>query len=461
MSTLEAELEFQKSPNEADHEMIAEMLAQKAAVENDEGQAQAILGAAAITVLSARDHRALVRFLPHLIRAMAILTHILRRQRRTRPAVRAVPTIVRRTVRSLNSQAAAGVPVTQRALTGAATTQARQVLANPSLWAAGISGNLRINRNPYGSAFFEREVGYNLGGAAAFSRETDRRFKRVAALLTNGLNTAKAAIPQLTTHGQKELLRFMTSLLGNFFPRGHGLIDAQAKVLRQSQRATVQINVTGKDGSLWPFEHRARLYLSDQTGFRKRGEHLEGHFSSIRLFTREFNEATPSRAVLVALHEMTHMMFAMIRRFEQRFGAETAARLLSRQPWRLLVLTGFAAHRERLERRVSDLLQVLPIPMRAAGLAASLIEETFAAIFETMVGEAIAQSPRATKGRRGDADLLTYDFSPPNLISYYVLERGFAVTKKQLASRQAQQIFEEMTNDVAAMASALRAHLDT
>src|SRR6266508_322980 len=126
---------------------------------------------------------------------------------------------------------------------------------------------------------------YSLGDAAASSREADRRFKRVAALVTDGLKVSKDAIPQLSANGQQELLRFMASLLENFFPRGHGLIDAQAKVRRQSKIGTVAVPVIAKDGSRWPFEHRVRLYLSDQIGFRKSGEHLTGNFSSIRLFT--------------------------------------------------------------------------------------------------------------------------------------------------------------------------------
>jgi len=91
---------------------------------------------------------------------------------------------------------------------------------------------------------------YSLGDAATSSREADRRLKRIAALVTDGLKTAKDAILQLSTNAQQELLRFVTSLLENFFPRGHGLVDAQGKVLRQSQKATVQDNVRAKDSSL-------------------------------------------------------------------------------------------------------------------------------------------------------------------------------------------------------------------
>jgi hypothetical protein len=41
-----------------------------------------------------------------------------------------------------------------------------------------------------------------------------------------------------------------------------------------------------------------------------------------------------------------------------------------------------------------------------------------------------------------------------------VLEHGLSVTAKQLDSREAGQIFARMTRDVAALAAALRAHLD-
>jgi hypothetical protein len=316
-------------------------------------------------------------------------------------------------------------------------------------------------RTPDGPA--QESLQPSLGDAVASSREAERRFKRVAERVTEGLKVAKDAIPQLSTNGQQELLRFMTSLLENFLPRGHGLIDAQGKVLQQSQKATVEIPVEAKDGSRWRFEHRVRLYLSEQIGFRKRGDHYVGNFSSIRLFTRELHKTTPRGAVSTALHEMTHMMFAMIRRFERwlgTIGAEGAARLLSRQPWRLLVLSGFSAHRERLERHLRDLLRVLPIPMQATELAASLVEEAFAFIFGVIVDEAIARSLHEKETKRGPDVLQSKGFSPEAFITYYVLERGFAVTKQQLASPEAQQIFKQMTTDVDALATALRTHLD-
>jgi len=87
----------------------------------------------------------------------------------------------------------------------------------------------------------QEQLRHSLGDADASSREADRRFKQVAALITDGLKTAKDTIPQLSSAGKptgkQELLRFMVSLLETyFFPRGHGLIDAQGKVLRLRTR---------------------------------------------------------------------------------------------------------------------------------------------------------------------------------------------------------------------------------
>ena len=128
------------------HEALAEMMAEAAAHEQNEAQAEAMAGAAVVTVISPADRRALRRILPHLVRGVAILTRILRRRRITRPAVRAVPTIVRRTIRSVKRQAAAGRPVTRRTVARAAATQVRKVLGNPRACAVAITRNLRASR---------------------------------------------------------------------------------------------------------------------------------------------------------------------------------------------------------------------------------------------------------------------------------------------------------------------------
>jgi hypothetical protein len=128
------------------HEALAEMMAEQAAQEIHEGEAEAAAGAALVTVLSPRDRRALRRLLPHMVRGVAVLTRILRRRRATRPAVRAMPTIVRRTVTSLKRQAAQGRPITRRSAGRTMASQVRRVIGNPAVCGAAIRRNLRTAR---------------------------------------------------------------------------------------------------------------------------------------------------------------------------------------------------------------------------------------------------------------------------------------------------------------------------
>ena len=112
------------------NEAVAEMMAEAASNEAHEGEAEAMAGASFVTVISPKDRRALRRILPHLTRGTAILTRILRRRRSTRVGVRAVPTIMRRTVKSLKRQAAKGMKITRRragrTAATAGATRARQ-----------------------------------------------------------------------------------------------------------------------------------------------------------------------------------------------------------------------------------------------------------------------------------------------------------------------------------------------
>ena len=153
---LEAESELHESLHEmaheiashemTSHEALAEMMAEQAAHEIHEGEAEAAAGAAAVTVLSPRDRKALRRLLPHMIRGVAVLTRILRRRRVTRPAVRAMPTIVRRTVTSLKRQAAQGRPITRRSAARTMASQVRRVIGNPAVCGVAIRRNLRTAR---------------------------------------------------------------------------------------------------------------------------------------------------------------------------------------------------------------------------------------------------------------------------------------------------------------------------
>jgi hypothetical protein len=123
--------------------LMAEMMAEVAAGAQSEAEAEAMIGAATVTALSARDRAALRSLLPHLVRGVAVLTRVLRRRRITRPAVRTVPVIMRQTVRTLRQRAASGLPVTRRVAGQVMGQQTRRILSNPRLCGVIIQRNLR------------------------------------------------------------------------------------------------------------------------------------------------------------------------------------------------------------------------------------------------------------------------------------------------------------------------------
>jgi hypothetical protein len=144
----EAELEDETEAEtedeyEGEGEDEAEFMAAVAARAQTEDEAEAMVGAAAARILSRGDRQALRRMLPHLVRGVAVLTRVLRRRRVTRPAVRAVPAIVRRTVRTLARRAATGRPVTRATAGRVMAAQTRRVLGNPRTCARAIQRNVR------------------------------------------------------------------------------------------------------------------------------------------------------------------------------------------------------------------------------------------------------------------------------------------------------------------------------
>jgi len=127
------------------------MLAEAAAYTANESEAEAMAGAAFATIISPSDRRALRRILRHMVRGTAVLTRILRRHRRTRPAVRAVPLaacrfrsltarrmiagtlpgIARRTVEHIARQVATGRRITPHTAVRTLAHQAKRVLGTP------------------------------------------------------------------------------------------------------------------------------------------------------------------------------------------------------------------------------------------------------------------------------------------------------------------------------------------
>lgn len=128
------------------HELNGELMAAVAANAETELEAEAMAGAATAASISSKDRAALRGVLPHMVRGTAILTRLLRSRRATRPAVRAVPTIVRRTKRVLARQAARGRPITRRTAARVMAGQTRKVLGSPRLCARAMMTNAKSVR---------------------------------------------------------------------------------------------------------------------------------------------------------------------------------------------------------------------------------------------------------------------------------------------------------------------------
>jgi len=130
-----------------EHELMSEAMAHFAAQAEQELEAEAMVGAATTLTLSQADRRTLRRMIPHLVRGAAVLTRILRARRVTRPWVRVVPSIVRRTAQSLRRGAASGQPITRARAASAMARQTRRVLSSPRYCSAAMRRNVRATRS--------------------------------------------------------------------------------------------------------------------------------------------------------------------------------------------------------------------------------------------------------------------------------------------------------------------------
>ncbi len=93
--------------------------------------------------------RAVSRVTPQLTRGVSQITRGLFRNPRTRPLVRTIPSIARRTVTSIARQAAAGQPVTPQAARRTLASQTRAVLANPRQAAQVVRRSRALDRQAH------------------------------------------------------------------------------------------------------------------------------------------------------------------------------------------------------------------------------------------------------------------------------------------------------------------------
>ncbi|ONH58251.1 hypothetical protein CcI49_22460 [Frankia sp. CcI49] len=158
----EGELEGELEATPARSRAVAEMMAAAATRAHTQAEAEAYVGAATIQVLTARDRRALLELLPHLVHGMAALTRILHRRRDTRQVIRTVPHIVGGTARTLSRRASAGLPVNRRIAGQVMAQQTRRVLANPRVISNVAARNVRATRTVARPAAATRAAGTGL-----------------------------------------------------------------------------------------------------------------------------------------------------------------------------------------------------------------------------------------------------------------------------------------------------------
>jgi hypothetical protein len=125
---------------------MAEVLATMAAKTPSESEAEALIGAATIMTLTARERRTLERLIPQLLRAMAILTRLLRRRPNTRRVVRVIPSVIKATTVPVVGAAVRGHPPTTSVVGRVLTRQTRTVLTKPAVTKAALRRNATVVR---------------------------------------------------------------------------------------------------------------------------------------------------------------------------------------------------------------------------------------------------------------------------------------------------------------------------
>jgi len=127
---------------------LMEHLGHAAAAAESEAEAEAFIGA--LIPLAARlvprAASAVMRVAPNLIRGVAGAARTLRRNPATRPLVRALPSVVRRTTANLARQVAQGRPITPQTAVRTLARQTAQVLGSPQRCAQAYRRSRALDR---------------------------------------------------------------------------------------------------------------------------------------------------------------------------------------------------------------------------------------------------------------------------------------------------------------------------
>ena len=152
---LEEELESEMNPLRRVYpDALMEHLGHAAAAAESEAEAEAFIGALIPLAgrLIPRAAPAIMRAAPGLIRGLSSAARTLRRNPITRPLVRTLPTVIRRTAASVAQQAAQGQPVTPQSTVRTLARQTAQVLSSPRQCAQAYQRSRTLDRRYHRTA---------------------------------------------------------------------------------------------------------------------------------------------------------------------------------------------------------------------------------------------------------------------------------------------------------------------
>jgi hypothetical protein len=295
------------------------------------------------------------------------------------------------------------------------------------------------------------------------------RINLVAKTMTRALQLATDALPFLKTAGQKELLQQMIEGLRTFFPTGFGILNEKGEAVKGSARLRFETIIRQPGGAVSrPYLYDVRLFMSDQDAPFKSGDHrpIGDWASQIRLYARRIAGARPQEMVGVAIHEMTHMLRALVRSFVGKFGAAAAGEFPSRGTAALLNFSGFAANRAKMEGHFARLVATLERQsnVRFEGnvaplIADKLLEEVLAYVFTARVSDAMAEDEarKMAKKTRGPGIGVAVGFVPMTFLKDYIRRHWLSdpALKTALETTAAQRAIADMSDDLRAIVSAM------
>jgi hypothetical protein len=301
--------------------------------------------------------------------------------------------------------------------------------------------------------------------APTISKAGADRINLVAKTMTQALQLATDALLFLKAAAQKELLQQMIEGLRTFFPTGFGVLNEKGEAVKGSARLRFETNIRQPGGAVSrPYLYDVRLFMSDQDAPFKSGDHrpIGDWASQIRLYARQIAGARPQEMVGVAIHEMTHMLRALVRSFAGKFGAAAAGEFPSRGTAALLNFGGFAANRAKMEGRFAMLVATLErqANIRFEGnvaplIADKLLEEVLAYVFTTRVGEAMAEDEarKMAKKTRDPGIGVGMGFVPMTFLKNYIRRHWLSdpALTTALETTAAQRAIADMSDDLRAI----------